>query len=306
MREMQMLQLTQQATAAELKDEVAKIGLHIQEQSEKTLFQEQTRKEQQEGTTEQLSQRMQAKVDSMRQQAVDATELAVQAQSVAQFASTTVSSYETKFGEIQHTVDQLQQLVINERNNRMKMETQLSAGQDKIGDAERRTKLLEEKNENLQKELDSWNEETTPEYTYNLQSVASGSGLPYFGMHVSQPPTAMSSPVSLPVIGGPQVNPIPMSGPTLGPTPFGGPQGNCRVSFGSVFDASSGQEGENNGNDGNGGSRTVQTQPQGAATFNLGIKPKDPPVFHGWTNEDVSTWVAKVSDFFYMTEATPH
>ena len=48
----------------------------------------------------------------------------------------------------------------------------------------------------------------------------------------------------MPVIGGPQVTPIPMSGPTLGPTPFGGPQSNRRVSFGSVFDASSGQGGK--------------------------------------------------------------
>ena len=67
MRELQMLQLTQQTTAAELKNEVAKIGLRIQEQSDKTLFQEQTRKEQQDQTTEQLSQRMQAEVDSTRQ-----------------------------------------------------------------------------------------------------------------------------------------------------------------------------------------------------------------------------------------------
>ena len=59
-REMQMLQLTQQATAVELKDEVAKIGMCIQKQSERTLLQEQTRKEQQDQTTEQLSQRMQA------------------------------------------------------------------------------------------------------------------------------------------------------------------------------------------------------------------------------------------------------
>ena len=156
--------------------------------------------------------------------------------------------------------------------------------------------------------MDSWNEETTPEVTSNLRSVASGSGLPYFGMLVPQPHVAMSSPVSMPVSGGPPVIPTPMSGPTLGPTPFGGPQGNCRVSFGSVFDASSGQGGENNGNDGNSGtmgSRTVQVQPQGALTFNLGIKPKDPPVFHGWANEDVSTWVAKVSNFFYLIEAPP-
>ena len=114
-------------------------------------------------------------------------------------------------------------------------------------------KLLEEKNENLQKELDSWNEEVTQEYTSNMQFVASGSGLPSFGMLVSQPYVAMSTLVSLPVIGGPQVSPIPMSGPTLGPTPFGGPQGNHRVLFGSIFDASSGQGGGKNGNDGNSG-----------------------------------------------------
>ena len=188
------------------------------------------------------------------------------------------------------------------------MESQLSVAQDQIGVAERHTKLLEQKNENLQKELDSWNEETTPEFTSNLQSVASGSGPHSFGMPVSQSYVAMSSPVSIPMIGGPQVIPTPMSGPTLGPTPFLGPQGNRCVSFGSVFDASSGQGGDNNGNDGNGGtigSRTAQAQMQGASTFNLGIKPKDPPVFHGWANEDVSTWVAKVSDFFYLTEATP-
>ena len=98
--------------------------------------------------------------------------MAIQVQSVVQFASTTVSAYETRLGEIQHTVDQLQQLVISERKNRIKMESQLSTTQDKIGAVERRTKLLEQKNENLQKELDSWNEDTTPEYIANVQSVA--------------------------------------------------------------------------------------------------------------------------------------
>ena len=125
-----MLQLTQQTTVAELKEEVVKIGRRIQEQSDITLFQDQTKKEQQERTTEQLSQRMQAEVDSTRQQAVDATQLAVQAQSVAQFVSTTVSAYETRLGEVQHTVDQHQQLVINERKNRMNMESQPFAAQD--------------------------------------------------------------------------------------------------------------------------------------------------------------------------------
>ena len=52
MRELHMLQLTQQVTTAEPKNEVAKIGMRIQEQRDKTLFQKQTRKEQQERITE--------------------------------------------------------------------------------------------------------------------------------------------------------------------------------------------------------------------------------------------------------------
>ena len=148
----------------------------------------------------------------------------------------------------------------------MKIENQLFATQDKIGATERCAKLLEQKNEYLQKELDSWNEDTTHEFTSNLQSIASGSGIPSIGMTISLPTIAMPPVVSLAVIGGPQVTPIPMSGPTVGATPFGGPQSNRRVSFGFVFDASSGQEGngDNSGNDGNGGtvgSRTVQVQP---------------------------------------------
>ena len=62
-----------------------KIGFKIQEQAQRTLLQEQTMKEQQKQTTEQLSQKMQSEVDSMKQQALEATQLAVQAQSVAQF-----------------------------------------------------------------------------------------------------------------------------------------------------------------------------------------------------------------------------
>ena len=54
MRETQMLQIAQQAATVELKDEVTKIRICIQEQSERTLLQEQTRKEQQDRTMEQL------------------------------------------------------------------------------------------------------------------------------------------------------------------------------------------------------------------------------------------------------------
>ena len=84
--------------------------------------------------------------------------------------------------------------------------------------------------------------------------------------------------------------------------------------FGFAFDASSGTGGnveQNSCNNINGkiggilGTQTTQVQ-QGVSTFNLGIKPKDSLVFHGHANEDVTTVVAKVSDFFYLTETTQH
>ena len=123
-------------------------------------------------------------------------------------------------------------------------------------------------------------------------------------MIVTLPTIAMPQSTSVPVIGGPQVTPISMSGSTLGPTPFGVPQSSCRASFGFVFDVPLAQRG-NGGNGGIVGSRTVQVQLQGISTFNLGIKPKGTLVSHGHANKDVSTWVAKVSDIFYLIETTP-
>ena len=87
-----------------------------------------------------------------------------------------------------------------------------------------------------------------------------------------------------------------------------GPQGNQRVSFGSVFDAPSGQNGgQNNGENLNDWGEPlddgdVQAQ-QNTSLFKLEIKPKDPLMFYGRVAEDVSTWISKVSDFFYLTGA---
>ena len=86
-------------------------------------------------------------------------------------------------------------------------------------------------------------------------------------------------------------------------------QGNRHVSFVFVFDASSGKTGDNGngghpgGEGGIGETKAVQGQ-QGVSTFNLGIKCKDPPMFHGRESEDVATWISKVSNFFYLTGPT--
>ena len=154
----------------------------------------------------------------------------------------------------------------------------MSIAQNQSGAVERRSKLLEEKNESLQKEMESWSIPYKPEVDSNLQFVASGRGIPNPSMIV--PPPAIAMPlVSMLVTSGPQINPTFVGGPTLRPTPFGGLEGSRHVSFGYVFDALSGQGG-NNGNGGTVGSRTIQVPQGGPPTFNLGIKPKDRHVLH--------------------------
>ena len=101
------------------------IGVKIQEQAQKTLFQDQTSKEAQEKMKEQLSQQVQEKMASTQQQVLEATQLAVQDQSTTQFASQTMTDYEQKLSKVTHTMEQLQKLIIEERKKRMMMESQL-------------------------------------------------------------------------------------------------------------------------------------------------------------------------------------
>ena len=77
-------------------------------------------------------------------------QLAMQAQLVAQFASTTVSAYETRMNQVQSTLEKLQQLIVSERQNRLKLESQLSTAQGQIGAAKRCNQLLEQKNVRLE------------------------------------------------------------------------------------------------------------------------------------------------------------
>ena len=83
-----------------------------------------------------------------------------------------------------------------------------------------------------------------------------------------------------------------------------------RDSFCSVFSGGTGTTGQSgDGNSTNYQSRFLGGNPASwnirnvISTFQLGIKPKDPLVFHGRANEDVCTWISKVQDFLYLTEA---
>ena len=81
-----------------------------------------------------------------------------------------------------------------------------------------------------------------------------------------------------------------------------GQTSNRRDSFGFVFPGSTVTQGSGNGNGGSLGNIQSQVQRR-STTFNIDIKPKDPPIFHGKATEDVDTWLAKVGDFIYLTKA---
>ena len=210
--------------------------------------------------------------------------------------------------DISHTMAQLQQLVIDERKRWMDMEHKLSSAQDKIGIAGHQTRDLTSKNKQLTSEVESWtaayNTQTASAMQTNL--VASGSGVS--NTTQTMPQVSMTVPLSLMMT-------TPLNVPQ-GPLPridelqrddrgLLGPQGNRRVSFGSVFDAPSRQNNGEHGNDWDEtlGGDTVQPQ-QNISMFKLEIKSKDPPMFYGRAAEDVSTCISKVSDFFYLTGAT--
>ena len=194
----------------------------------------------------------------------------------------------------------------------MSMENQLSVAQDKIGATERRSTVLESKNKQLGTKVASWTTAYNEQMMSQSNPITCGSGVSSIAQTMAQASLAvpissvMTIPLSLPQ------GPLPSIGEVQANNRFPlAPQGSRRGSFGSVFDASSGQEGKD-GHNGNGNGHidddgTAQTRPrqvqQGVSTFNLRINSKDPPMFHGRATEDVTTWVAKVSDFFYLIEA---
>ena len=231
-------------------------------------------------------------------------------------------TYEARIGELSRKMATMENLLVAQRQKGQQLESELSAAQDRIGGAERRAQWLENENTKIKGELQSWNdyynqEETSPEEPVSMPipNVSSGpaSGTTLFDF---------STPFSMPMNAGPfgMSEAQSLSGPFLGlntsaaasslPLPgwynlnteSAGQGGGRRVSFGSVFQESSAGNGGNEHRESFNGPQSQVVHGSGS-TFNIGIKPKDPPFFHGRASEDVDTWISKVSDFLYLTEA---
>ena len=277
------------------------------------------------------------------------SQIALQAQQTAQTTASTTQKYETQLEEVTHKMQQLENLLIDQRKSKLALERQLSAAQDRIGAAERRSKATEEANKKLQEEMQIWNQIYSQETGVDLSSTGWNpfmqqsspmQSTPFSAPIPSASGLASSStvPASIPISSTPNSafsSPIQMDMNTrsfaseflsedLTPTENFAGRGMSmtnatsaavntnthRDSFGSIFPGgleTIGQSGD--GNSSNGQSRFLGGNPASwnirnvTSTFQLGIKPKDPPVFHGRANEDVSTWISKVQDFLYLTEA---
>ena len=308
---------TQVAMATQQK--VQEMASKIAEQKELTFLQANLAREAQAQLEEELTRKTKKELQNV-------SAIAQQAQTIAQQSAQTYGSYEKQLAELKEQMTCLEGLLVQQRKKSMTLESQLSAAQDRIGGAERRAKVLEDENVRIKGELQNWSE-------YYEQEQETGVDMPMSSPITFDAPTRMNanpaSTPSLPIATA--LMPIPeMVVQQSGPVPAGSSHMNMdsnpipplgewpplswdaplaerpteerRVSFGSVFPGSSGTGG-NGGRDG-GSMGISHSQVQGrSTTFNIGIKPKDPPYFHGRTNEDVDTWIAKVGDFLYLTEA---
>ena len=109
-----------------------------------------------------------------------------------------------------------------------------------------------------------------------------------------------TSSVGLPIISEESAGISGLTAPPLNPTE----QRGRRESFGSTFAGSSGTGGNGGGNESAGLGGFARPAMPTSALFKIDIKPKEPPVFRGTAQEDIDSWLAKIEDFIYLTEAT--
>ena len=224
-----------------------------------------------------------------------------EAQENIQATVSQAQKYETQIGELGQKMAAMEQLLVGQRQKGQQLESQLSAAQDRIGGAERRAQLLEQENVKIKGELQSWNdyynqEETSPETPVSAPvSTSIPDSTPLFpmfapfGLESTIPPPNIPEPV-FPFQTPAASSSVPLPGwQTVNAENIEQRQdGGRRVSFGSVFPGSNGNGGSGQ-RDSIGGPQGHNVQGSGSSTFNIGIKPKDPPFFHGRASEDVDT-----------------
>ena len=301
---------TAQLTAAKVEEQMAQLEQRIREQQSQSIRDAQSAQEAQRKLIQQLQ----------------------EAQGLAQTTKGMTTKYELQLAEVTGKMKVMEQLLMEQKEKGNSLSSQLSAAQDRIGGAERRAQQLQTENEAIKSELKYWNDlyeqdvavenvgenvaevESTPKNPLlAVPEISSSSGIAAANPDVGSPmPTFASwswphvnAEENVPITAPVRSFDVPSS--TVGldvPPPLPMQQRSRRESFGSTFAGSSGTGGNGGGNGhvGVGGVTTPPAMPT-ASIFKMDIKPKEPPVFRGTAAEDVDTWLAKVEDFIYLTEA---
>ena len=234
----------------------------------------------------------------------------------------------------------------------LRLESELSAAQDRIGASERRATQAEQRYASLQKRMDDWdafdpdlhaalNASLTPPNTgETMQPTGSAhpagsettvqSAQQVHPQGQGQTEQLFSREQLQAVLFGQSVQtgttqttfPFVQAAPSIGQQQAHAPvqqvQPPPTVSTGGTVDSASGSDvtfrptgagGSSSGPNGGGtpppplpsyaGSHQQQRAGQG---FTFQVKPKDPPMFRGRADDDVTTWTAKVQDFLYLAD----
>ena len=138
--------------------------------------------------------------------------MALEAQRTAQSSIETTRHYEEQIAAMQHKMSQVEQLVVTQCVRSQKLESQLSATQDRIGGAERKARLLENENQKIQGELQFWNEV----YQQDTDIARSAPSIPSMTQSsISMPMSIPFTPISLATVDLAVPMNIPASGPAM-------------------------------------------------------------------------------------------
>ena len=282
---------------------------------------------------------------------------AAQAMADARSANVEVPRLDSTLLGLQAEMRAMKIVTQQEKERALRLESALSAAQDRIGAAERRATQSEQRYTSLQKRMDNWdafdpdlhaalNASLTPP-TVDEQMQPIGTSHPagseatvQSAQQVHAPQEQLQATTSQPSVqAGTFQSRVYGTVPIYTPVQTGTSQAHGTSQFpfvhqahasaqqvqpppavnaGGTVDSASGSDvtfrptgagGSSSGPNGGGtppppfpsyaGSHQQQRSGQG---FTFQVKPKDPPMFRGRVDDDVTTWTAKVQDFLYLAD----
>ena len=269
---------------------------------------------------------------------------AAQAMADARSAHVEVPRLDATVLQLQAELHAMQVASQQTQERALRLESELSAAQDRIGAAECKVVQAERRHSALQKRMDDWDAfDPVLHAAINASMVPLAADAPMQSIGATYPAGSETTVQSAQQVhaprGQPQATSVQQSVQQGTLKDEGTPMFlRMRQTHGSVHQAQSSAQQMHSPPTGNSGDAVDSTAgsdvtfrpvgaggsssgPNGGGTppfpsyagshqqqrsgqaFTIQVKPKDPPVFRGRVEDDVTTWTAKVQDFFYLTDA---